>query len=257
MNYIVLDLEFNQPYNFKTGKRSPLVAECPFEIIQIGAVKLDENFNITGKFDALIKPRIYKRIHPIVEKITGFTEETFKDSGNFHMAFEEFCAFIGKEECILCSWGPDDIKYLFKNIVYYKCNHERLSRLYINTQQFASKVLSASSGNSIGLKAAVEALGIAEENSFHNALNDAWYTALVFQKIHPDVITPSVFKIEDVLSKKPVATKMNTRALLDYFEKSLERTLSAEEAAIIRTAYKLGKNRAFEKYPKNNKNRDA
>ena len=50
---------------------------------------------------------------------------------------------------------------------------------------------------------------------------------------------------------------MNTRALLDYFEKSLERTLSAEEAAIIRTAYKLGKNRAFEKYPKNNKNRDA
>ena len=49
MNYIVLDLEFNQPYNFKTGKRSPLVAECPFEIIQIGAVKLDENFNITGK----------------------------------------------------------------------------------------------------------------------------------------------------------------------------------------------------------------
>ncbi len=64
MNYIVLDLEFNQPYNFKTGKRSPLVAECPFEIIQIGAVKLDENFNITGKFDALIKPRIYKRIHP-------------------------------------------------------------------------------------------------------------------------------------------------------------------------------------------------
>ena len=97
----------------------------------------------------------------------------------------------------------------------------------------------------------------AEENSFHNALNDAWYTALVFQKIHPDVITPSVFKIEDVLSKKPIATKMNTRALLDYFEKSLERTLSAEEAAIIRTAYKLGKNRAFEKYPKNNKNRDA
>ena len=43
---------------------------------------------------------------------------------------------------------------------------------------------------------------------------------------------------------------MNTRALLDYFEKSLERKLTAEEAAMIRTAYKFGKNRTFEKQPK-------
>jgi len=250
MNYIVLDLEFNQPYNFKTGERSVLVSECPFEIIQIGAVKLDDNFNITDKFSFLVKPNLYKRIHPIVEKITGFTEETFKDSKNFQSAFDAFCIFIGKEECALCSWGADDIKYLFKNILYYKCDHTRISKLYINAQQYVSKMLNNPSGNSIGLKTAVEALGIEEESTFHDALNDAWYTAQVFKKVHPDVITPSVFKIEDIMIKKPVATKMNTRALLDYFEKSLERKLSPEEAAIIRTAYKFGKNQTFEKPPK-------
>jgi len=249
MNYIVLDLEYNQPYNFKTGEKSVLVAECPFEIIQIGAVKLNENFEITDKFNFLIKPAIYKRIHPIVEKITGFTEETFKDCKGFKAAFEAFCAFVGKEECILCSWGPDDIKYLFKNILYYNCDHSRISKLYINTQQYASKVLSSQAGNSIGLKTAVEALGIEEESTFHDAFNDAWYTTQVFKQIHPDIITPSVFSIESVMPKKPIATKMNTRALLEYFEKSLERKLSPEEAAIIRTAYKFGKNQTFEKKP--------
>lgn len=250
MKYIVLDLEYNQHYNFKTGEKSVLVAECPFEIIQIGAVKLDENFEIIDKFSFLIKPSIYKRIHPVVEKITGFTEETFKDCKNFKTAFEAFCTFMGKEECVLCSWGPDDIKYLFKNMLYYGCDHSRVSKLYINAQQYASKVLGAQSGNSIGLKTAVEALDLEIDETFHDAFNDALYTARVFKQIHPDIITPSVFNVESIMHKKPVATKMNTRALLEYFEKSLERKLTPEEAAIIRTAYKFGKNQTFEKKPK-------
>ena len=38
MNYIVLDLEFNQAFPFKSGKKVEPNPECPFEIIQIGAV---------------------------------------------------------------------------------------------------------------------------------------------------------------------------------------------------------------------------
>ena len=36
MNYIVLDLEFNQAFPFKSGKKVEPNPECPFEIIQIG-----------------------------------------------------------------------------------------------------------------------------------------------------------------------------------------------------------------------------
>ncbi|MBR5468380.1 MAG: exonuclease domain-containing protein [Firmicutes bacterium] len=250
MKYIVFDLEYNQHYNFKTGEKSVLVAECPFEIIQIGAVKLDENFEIIDNFSFLIKPSIYKRIHPVVEKITGFTEETFRNCKGFRAAFDAFCTFMGKEECVLCSWGPDDIKYLFKNMLYYNCDHSKVSKLYINAQQYASKVLNTQAGNSIGLKTAVEALGLEVDETFHDAFNDALYTAKVFKQVHPDMITPSVFNVESITPKKPVATKMNTRALLEYFEKSLERKLTPEEAAIIRTAYKFGKNQTFEHKPR-------
>ena len=44
MNYIVFDLEFNQGYNFEDEPKNIINPKCPFEIIQIGAVKLDDNF---------------------------------------------------------------------------------------------------------------------------------------------------------------------------------------------------------------------
>ena len=52
MQYIVLDLEWNQS---PTGKKNT-VSEIPFEIIQIGAVKLDSNFNIIDEFNMNIRP---------------------------------------------------------------------------------------------------------------------------------------------------------------------------------------------------------
>ena len=59
MDYIVMDLEWNQcPY----GKGNEAKG-LPFEIIEIGAVKLNEDFEIIDKFSEIIKPRIYKQLH--------------------------------------------------------------------------------------------------------------------------------------------------------------------------------------------------
>ena len=96
MNYIVIDLEFNQPFHFKTGFQTTLNPDCPFEIIQIGAVKLDEQFHILDKFNALIKPVIYPRIHPYVEKITNLSYEQLKFGVSFFEAYENFVKFIKK-----------------------------------------------------------------------------------------------------------------------------------------------------------------
>ena len=111
MHYIVLDLEFNQSFPFKTGKKTEPVAECPFEIIQIGAVKLNENFDILEEFNYMIRPQIYPRLHPFVEKITGIREDDLKGQPSFPEAYEAFLRFIGKEDAILCTWGPDAISF--------------------------------------------------------------------------------------------------------------------------------------------------
>ena len=246
MNYIILDLEFNQAYNFKTGKKTISNPKIPFEIIQIGAVKMNENFEIIEKFNYFIKPNLYKRIHPVVERLTNITEDKLKDKQNFPQVYDEFIKFIGEEEAALCTWGTDDIKSLFRNIMYHQCDHSLLTKDYINVQTYATKFLNFEAGNSIGLKNAVELLEIPQKSEYHDAFNDAYYTAKVFKLVCPDIPEFKHFNIEDIEQKKEQATRVNTKALLAYFEKSLERKLTSEEIAIIKTSYKFGKRGSFE-----------
>ncbi len=202
MNYIVFDLEFNQPFNFKTGAKTRLNPRCPFEVIQIGAVKLDENFEMIGSFNGLIKPTVYKRIHPYVEKITGFTKETFKDAPSFEETYNAFLQFMGdKDENVLCTWGIDDVKSLFRNIIFYKIDTETISHKCINVQKYATEFLECEPGKSIGLKNAVVKLNIPEGENYHNALNDADYTAKIFKVVRPENMEFYEFTLNDLKSK--------------------------------------------------------
>lgn len=207
MNYIVFDLEFNQAFNFKTGAKTYLNPKCPFEIIQIGAVKLNSDFEIVETFNGLIKPTIYKRIHPFVEKITGFDMSTFKDADDFLTTYERFIAFMGsREENVLCTWGIDDIKSLFRNILFYKIDPETISHNCLNVQKYATTYLNCEPGKSIGLKNAVIKLEIPEATTFHNALNDALYTAEIFKIVRPEKMEYTVFDLKDLKKAKAKRT---------------------------------------------------
>lgn len=74
MNYIVLDLEWNQSYRGKEYS----IEEMPFEIIQIGAVKLDEHKNITGRWERIIRPVEYVKLHGKVSEMLEITEDELK-----------------------------------------------------------------------------------------------------------------------------------------------------------------------------------
>ncbi|MDO5389402.1 MAG: 3'-5' exonuclease [Clostridia bacterium] len=113
----VIDLEFNQAYDFGDGNSEPN-PDCRFEIIQIGAVKVDDNFNICDKFNIYIKPTLYPNIHPYVEKITGFKTEDFSFAPRFKEAYSKFRYFLGNDTT-LGTWGYSDIKALFRNITFH------------------------------------------------------------------------------------------------------------------------------------------
>ncbi len=65
MNYIVLDLEWNQS---NTGQEEA-VARLPFEIVEIGAIKLNEGSVMISEFSELIKPEVYHEMHQITSKL--------------------------------------------------------------------------------------------------------------------------------------------------------------------------------------------
>ncbi|MEA4815576.1 MAG: 3'-5' exonuclease [Lachnospiraceae bacterium] len=250
MDFVVLDFEFNQPYSFKSGLKTVLNPLCPFEIIQIGAVKLNSDFNELDKLNIFVRPQIYTRIHPFVERMTGLNIANFENASFFQEIYPAFAKFVGKDS-ILCTWGIDDIKALYKNILFYDLDPNIITNKYINVQKHASYFLKTESGSSIGLKSAVELLNIPEEVKFHDALNDAAYTAKIFAKTHITTIEPNIFNTDDLNKRRKRAT-INKKALISFFEKDYGRRLTPEECKMIKKAYKLGKNKVFEKSGQNN-----
>ena len=197
--YIVVDFEFNQAFDFGNGGEPD--PACRFEIIQIGAVKLDNEFNETARFSEFIRPRIYTRLHPYVAKMTGITERELKKADDFESVYKKFTEFLGGEH-IYCVWGSADIKVLYRNLFYYDMIPEDVVAEYIDVQQIMARYLKYGRGRSIGLKNAVEMLGIETDIPFHNALGDAVYTAEVFKRIHGCGDGIRVFNSKHIKKKK-------------------------------------------------------
>lgn len=191
MNYIIVDFEFNQAYDFKNNKKIHSNPECPFEIIQIGAVKLDENHIEQDTFNILIKPTLYKKLNPHVSKLTGITDVMLNsnDIDYFDIGLKKFLDFCGNDRVVFCVWGKNDITSLFRNAIYHNINISTIPIEYINLQDFTSRKLKHFSGTHIGLQNAINSLNIHLDLEYHDALNDALYTAKIF-KLYKDIRIP-------------------------------------------------------------------
>ena len=249
MNYIVFDLEFNQGYNFTKESKNVINPKCPFEIIQIGAVKLNANFETVGVLSILVKPEIYTELNPFVKEITGLTIEDLNRGTSFEQMYEEFIAFIKDDKSVLCVWGVADVKELFRNIEYHDLETSIVPTEYINIQTYASKKLNCEKGINIGLGTASQLLNIPIENKFHDALNDAYYTAEVFKKVYNKKIKPSIYtphKNSRLNRSDTEKHEIDNYNLIKQFEKMFKRDMTEEEKSIIKLAYIMGKTKQFQ-----------
>ena len=183
MTYIVLDLEWNQPISYQSSTFRKVGDKLMFEMIQIGAVKLDANLNPGEAISIPIAPTHYVRIHPRIRRMTGLDSETLAGAPAFREALQQFAAWCGDDYTLL-TWGIDDVSVLYQNIHFFHCEDIVLPPL-CDIQRLFSTVHNLKDRS--GLKTAMELVNITPDDtmSFHNALNDAWYTALVFKTL-PD-----------------------------------------------------------------------
>ncbi len=182
MQYIVLDLEWNQPMSYNSPAYKSVGGKLLFEMIQIGAVKVNEKLEIVDSFSQLIQPRHYVKLHPRIQRITHITPEDLEGAPEFPEAIGNFAAWCGEDYALL-TWGCDDISVLNQNMTFFQCETP-LGKIY-DIQRLFGEVIGNSKERK-GLKAAMEHFEIQpdEENMpFHNAVNDAYYTALVFSKL--------------------------------------------------------------------------
>ena len=63
MHYVVMDLEWNQAMSSKSSVFNKLPIHLRGEIIEIGAVKLNEDMTPGEEFQIDVKPMYFKRMH--------------------------------------------------------------------------------------------------------------------------------------------------------------------------------------------------
>ena len=182
MNYIVLDLEWNQTYHEKAvAVQKQLSVRLRGEVIQIGAVKLNEDLEIIGSYRITVKPRFYKKIHRHVMRLTGIDQAQIDNGLPLAEAMESFHRFCGDDAAFL-TWGPDDIPMLYDNLRANRLEAPFLSRYYDMQPMFNRETDGEKRQRS--LEYAMEHFGIEMNLPAHDALNDAYFTALVAQKLN-------------------------------------------------------------------------
>ena len=175
MNYIVLDLEWNQ----SLGKND---YELPFEIVEIGAVKLNRHFKIVDRFEQIIKPQIYHTIHFMTSKIVQLDKEELDAGRPFPEVMQEFLDWCGRKY-VFCIWGTLDLTELQKNMCYYGMDELSAGPLkYFDIQKFFSLTYEDGKARR-ALEYAVDYLQIEKDIPFHRAYSDAYYTAEIFRRL--------------------------------------------------------------------------
>ncbi len=182
MQFIVLDLEWNQPVSYQSSVFRKVGDSLLFEVIQFGAVKLNDCFEIIDSISIPVRPTHYLTIHPRVRRMTRLGQEELCDAPEFMEAMDLFVDWCG-EEYVFLTWGCDDVSVLQQNIDFF--GFERpLPKMY-DIQRLYAKSQGLNANQQKALKSAMEQLDIPEDEdrSFHNAMHDAHYTALVLQKL--------------------------------------------------------------------------
>lgn len=226
MKYIVFDLEWNQ----SNSGSEETVAGLPFEIIEIGAVRLDQNGMAESEFSQLIKPAVYREMHQITGKLIHLHMQELENGRPFVSTAEGFLEWCGKEPYRFCTWGPADLTELQRNMKFYQMPPlEKGPLIFLDVQKLFS--IAFEDGKSRrSLEHAVDMLEIPKDIPFHRALSDAVYTARILERI--------VREKEHVLQNHsydvfhpPADRKAEIKIRFDQYEKYISREFQSREQA--------------------------
>jgi len=184
MEYIVLDLEWNQGEE----KREERGRSLPFEIIEIGAVKLDGERRVKDTFHRVIRPVVYPQLFEITKQLIELTDQDLQQGGTFQEAGRAFLDWCGSVEYRFCSWGPSDLAVLQQNLDFFEVDFQMEYPLYYYDVQQLYTIAFEEEQNARNLEYAVRELKLPVDRPFHGALADAEYAAEVFAQIDFDLV---------------------------------------------------------------------
>ncbi len=220
MYYIIMDLEWNNAFVQRTQSYIN-------EIIEIGAVMLNDRLEKVDEFSSLIRSRINKKLRSNIKKLTHISNSDMRNSEPFETVMQNFEFWIGGRENVILTWGNSDIRVIIENYrVLAKKNTVPFLKNYTDVQRYFQIRRGIPVEKQLGLSAAAEEIGLdSTDFSHHRALDDSLITAEcfrhVFDKDFASYIRPCNTEFYDRLFFKPYAIgnpnhPLVDKSLLDY-----------------------------------------
>ena len=182
MNYVIFDLEWNQPPVETAVVTEPVYLEG--EIIEIGAVKLNDAFEPVDELRLYVAPQHYTKMHRRVASLTGIHDRDLQSRGvPFSEAFRAFQDWCG-EEFAYITWSMSDLPMLVDNMRLHGFDVFDLPVCYDIQRMFCREIMREDSR--VSLDHAMEILG-EKGDTAHDALHDARNTAKVCAHLDLDV----------------------------------------------------------------------
>ena len=181
MNYIILDLEWDSAYSVKFKRFIN-------QILQIGAVKLDGNFNITGTFEQTVRSSVSKKVTGRFAALTGITTEKMRDGIPFDEAVDRYNEWAGRDT-VTMTWSDSDLYSIKENEECLLSGGRRFAvEKYLDLQKFVQGELKKAGyedKNQISLAAAAELLGVNTQGlELHTAKDDSLLCVALLKKCY-------------------------------------------------------------------------
>ncbi len=199
MNLVVLDLEWNQAMSSKSEVFNHLPIHLRGEIIEIGAVRLNPDFSLGEELTIDVRPVYFRRMHYKVKKITGFDKDRLARGLSFPDAMNRLRDWCGDDVTFL-TWGWDDQGIFEQNIIIHDLDWDWISG-WINLQMIYN-LQTGGDKNQKSLSAAMEHFEIEQTRVAHDALGDAYNTALVTTHLDMEEGMRLYPEAEDILARR-------------------------------------------------------
>ncbi|PLS19614.1 3'-5' exonuclease [Bacillus sp. M6-12] len=174
-NYIVFDLEATCIDKIKYPEQAKTF---PNEVVEIGAVKINEKGEIVDSFERFVKPILNPVLTDYCKNLTKIPQSKIDEAEGFPDVIQAFKEWIG-EDYILCSWGHYDKKQFKKDCELHKLSYQWvLPHISLKHQHQAIRKLK----HGMGTRKALHKEGFAFEGTPHRGIDDAKNIAKIFVK---------------------------------------------------------------------------
>ncbi len=179
MKYVVVDLEMNPvAQEYKEEKKISRM-----EIIEIGAVIMDESFLVLGEFKTLVKPMYNTEIYKKYETLTGISTQMVSGAPSFVTAYEMFVNWCESydDDYEIYAWSENDYNQVVAEMKQKNYTNDAKLRPLMHWYDFQKEYTDKLGLERIlSLEKALDYAGVTFAGRRHDALYDAKNTAELF-----------------------------------------------------------------------------